>query len=289
MRLQPRARRIAPRRHLMHPGRDLAPRLQVGLQPGRRPMQPGRHCTPPGRHSTLPQARLFVDVAPDEEAQAQAESEAAQAAVQQTACAAATVRLQEQWTKQSAAHADAKEQLGRLRAQAAALKAQLRRCGGLYPGLWRAWENAVCVQAAAGAGAEEGEAKGGAEGVAGGGAEGADARTLTRRRSAWESARDFLARKGASRLGLMAAGAADESETEDEVFVARVAVALGSLGQMQAGVLARLQAVARDLGRWVGPRGRGVVTLGGASARCATPTAWLGRRASGGCFTHSFS
>ena len=148
MRLQPRARRIAPRRHLMHPGRDLAPRLQVGLQPGRRPMQPGRHCTPPGRHSTLPQARLFVDVAPDEEAQAQAESEAAQAAVQQAACAAATVRLQEQWTKQSAAHADAKEQLGRLRAQAASLGAQLRRCGGLYPGLWRAWEEAVRAQAA---------------------------------------------------------------------------------------------------------------------------------------------
>jgi hypothetical protein len=198
-----------------------------------------------------------VDVAPDEEAQAQAESEAAQAAVQQAACAAATVRLQEQWTKQSAAHADAKEQLGRLRAQAAALGAQLRRCGGLYPGLWRAWEEAVRAQATAGGAAEEGEAKGGAEG----GAEGADAaRTLTRRRSAWESARDFLARKGASWLGLMAAGAADEGKAEDEVFVARVAAALGSLGQMQAGVLARLQAVARDLGRWVAPRGRGAVT-----------------------------
>jgi len=248
-------------------------------------MQPGRHCTPPSRHTTLPQARLFVDVAPDEEAQAQAECEAAQAAVQQAACAAATVRLQEQWAKQSAAHVDAKEQLGRLRAQAAALGTQLRRCGSLYPGLWRAWEEAVRAQAAWGAAAEAGEAGGGAEG----GAEGADARTLARRLSTWESARDFLARKGASRLGLMAAGAADESETEDEVFVARVAVALGSLGQMQAGVLARLQAVARDLGRWVGPRGRGVVTLGGASARCATPTAWLGRRASGGCFTHSFS
>ena len=91
-----------------------------------------------------------MDVAPDEEAQAQAESEAAQAAVQQAACAAATVRLQEQWTKQSAAHADAKEQLGRLRAQAAALGAQLRRCGGLYPGLWRAWEEAVRAQATAG-------------------------------------------------------------------------------------------------------------------------------------------
>jgi hypothetical protein len=196
-------------------------------------------------------------VAPDEEAQAQAESEAAQAAVQQAACAAATVRLQEQWTKQSAAHADAKEQLGRLRAQAAALGAQLRRCGGLYPGLWRAWEEAVRAQATAGGAAEEGEAKGGAEG----GAEGADAaRTLTRRRSAWESARDFLARKGASWLGLMAAGAADEGKAEDEVFVARVAAALGSLGQMQAGVLARLQAVARDLGRWVAPRGRGAVT-----------------------------
>jgi hypothetical protein len=198
-----------------------------------------------------------VDVAPDEEAQAQAESEAAQAAVQQAACAAATVRLQEQWTKQSAAHADAKEQLGRLRAQAAALGAQLRRCGGLYPGLWRAGEEAVRAQATAGGAAEEGEAKGGAEG----GAEGADAaRTLTRRRSAWESARDFLARKGASWLGLMAAGAADEGKAEDEVFVARVAAALGSLGQMQAGVLARLQAVARDLGRWVAPRGRGAVT-----------------------------
>lgn len=196
-------------------------------------------------------------MAPDEEAQAQAESEAAQAAVQQAACAAATVRLQEQWTKQSAAHADAKEQLGRLRAQAAALGAQLRRCGGLYPGLWRAWEEAVRAQATAGGAAEEGEAKGGAEG----GAEGADAaRTLTRRRSAWESARDFLARKGASWLGLMAAGAADEGKAEDEVFVARVAAALGSLGQMQAGVLARLQAVARDLGRWVAPRGRGAVT-----------------------------
>ena len=198
-----------------------------------------------------------MDVAPDEEAQAQAESEAAQAAVPQAACAAATVRLQEQWTRQSAAHADAKEQLGRLRAQAAALGAQLRRCGGLYPGLWRAWEEAVRAQATAGGAAEEGEAEGGAEG----GAEGADAaRTLTRRRSAWESARDFLARKGASWLGLMAAGAADEGKAEDEVFVARVAAALGSLGQMQAGVLARLQAVARDLGRWVAPRGRGAVT-----------------------------
>ena len=58
----------------------------------------------------------------------------------------------------------------------------------------------------------------------------------------------------------MAAGAADEGKAEDEVFVARVAAALGSLGQMQAGVLARLQAVARDLGRWVAPRGRGAVT-----------------------------
>jgi len=217
------------------------------------------------------QARLFVDVAPDEEAQAQAESEAAQAAVQQAACAAATVRLQEQWAKQTSAHAEATEQLGRLRAQAAALGAQLRRCGGLYPGLLRAWEEVMRAQSAAGAAAGEGEAKGGAVG----GAEGAGARAPTRQWSAWESARDFLARKGASWLGLVASVSADEREAEDEAFVARVAAALGSLGQMQAGVLARLQAVSRDLGRWVGPRGRGAATpVGPALAASPRPPGW---------------
>lgn len=219
------------------------------------------------RQGLQSQARLFVDVAPDEEAQAQAESEAAQAAVQQAACAAATARLQEQWAKQSAAHANAKEQLGRLRAQAAALGAQLRRCGGLYPGLWRAWEDAVRAQAAAGAaaaaevaagagaGAEDGVAEGVVKGWAERGVEGAGAWPLASRRSAWESARDFLARKGASWLGMVAAAEADEGEAEDEVFVARVAAALSTLGQMQAGVHARLHTVARDLGRWAGPHG----------------------------------
>ena len=251
-------------------------------------MRPGHHLAPPGRHPTLQavtplhstprrstplhslQARLFVDVAPDEEAQAQAESEAAQAAVQQAACAAATVRLQEQWAKQTSAHAEATEQLGRLRAQAAALGAQLRRCGGLYPGLLRAWEEVMRAQSA-GAAAGEGEAKGGAVG----GAEGAEARAPTRQWSAWESARDFLARKGASWLGLVASVSADEREAEDEAFVARVAAALGSLGQMQAGVLARLQAVSRDLGRWVGPRGRGAATpVGPALAASPRPPGW---------------
>ena len=198
------------------------------------------------------QARLFVDVAIDEEAQAQAEGEAAQAAGQQAACAVATARLQEHWRKQSAARAEAQAQLGLLRAQAAALGAQLRRCGGLYPGLSRAWDGAAQGAAHARAlegGAAEGEAE--AE-VTEAEAEGAGALLPARRRSAWESARDFLTQKGASWLGLVAAAAADEGGAEDEVFVARVTAALSSLGQMQAGVHARLHEVGRDLGRWAG-------------------------------------